>query len=76
MPERQNKLHNLARTLNAVSPLPTLDRGYAVVKDAETGTAISSVKHVKPQQALVTQLSDGQLMSTVDDINGNLLLDK
>ncbi len=50
VPERRLKLQNLIRTLNAVSPLPTLARGYAIVTDAESGTAISSVKNLKPNR--------------------------
>jgi len=76
VPERLLKLQNLARTLNAVSPLPTLARGYAIVTDAESGTAISSVNTVKPQQALVTQLHDGQIHSEVIKTNHKTLGDK
>ncbi len=65
VPERRLMLQNLKRTLNAVGPLPTLARGYAIVTDAESGAAISSIKNVQPQQALVTQLHDGQIHSTV-----------
>ena len=73
IPERQRMLQNLARTLNAVSPLPTLARGYAIVTDAQTGVAISSIKDSKPKQTLVTQLNDGQILSTVDGVNKNAL---
>lgn len=76
VPERRRMLQDLARTLNAVSPLPTLDRGYAIVTDAQSGTAISSVTNVKPNQALLTQLSDGQVISTVDKVNDTSLSDK
>jgi exodeoxyribonuclease VII large subunit len=76
VPERQRILQNLARTLNAVSPLPTLARGYAIVTDAQSGTAISSVKEVLPKQALITQLSDGQIRSSVEEINDETLSDK
>jgi exodeoxyribonuclease VII large subunit len=76
VPERQQMLQNLARTLNAVSPLPTLARGYAIVTDAEYGTAISSVKDIRQQQALMTQLADGQVKSTVEEVNTTLLADK
>ena len=76
VPERQRLLQNLARTLNAVSPLPTLTRGYAIVTDAQSGTAISSVKEVKPKQALITQLSDGQIRSSAEEINDKTLSDK
>lgn len=73
IPERQTMLQNLARTLNAVSPLPTLARGYAIVTDAQTGLAISSIKDSKAKQTLVTQLNDGQILSTVDGVNKNAL---
>ena len=69
IPERQRMLQNLVRTLNAVSPLPTLARGYAIVTDAQSGVAISSVQDVKPKQALVTHLDDGRVLSTVDGSN-------
>lgn len=69
IPERRRTLQNLARTLNAVGPLPTLARGYAIVTDAQSGVAISSIDDVKPKQKLVTQLHDGQLLSDVDVVN-------
>ena len=76
VPERQRRLQDLARTLNAVSPLPTLARGYAVVTDAESGTAISSVRDVMPSQVLMTQLHDGQIHSEVTNTNKETLTDK
>jgi exodeoxyribonuclease VII large subunit len=65
VPERRRKLENLERTLNAVGPLPTLARGYAIITDAESGKAISSVKDAKPKQTVVTHLHDGEVHSTV-----------
>ncbi len=76
VPERQRKLQDLARTLNAVSPLPTLARGYAVVTDAQSGVAISSVKNVKPDQTILTQLHDGQIHSEVTNTDRKALSDK
>ena len=73
VPARQRMLQDLARTLNAVSPLPTLARGYAIVMDAQTGTAISSVKKIKLRQKLITQLSDGQVSSSAEEINDKTL---
>lgn len=76
VPERRTKLDNLERTLNAVGPLPTLARGYAIVTDAETGKAVSSVEGMKAQQALVTQLHDGQVHSEVSKTNKRTLNSK
>jgi len=74
VPERRRGLQDLVRTLNAVSPLPTLARGYAIVTDAESGAAISSVKDVRPKQVLVTQLGDGRVRSSVDEVDETHLL--
>jgi len=69
VPERRRILQDLARTLSAVSPLPTLARGYAIVTDATSGAAISSIRDVAPKQALVTQLHDGQILSKAEETN-------
>lgn len=69
VPQHRQNLQNLVRTLNAVSPLPTLARGYAVVTDAQSGTAISSIQDIRTQQELVTQLHDGQIISTTKETN-------
>ena len=74
VPQRRRSLQDLVRTLNALSPLPTLARGYAIVSDAESGIAITSVKDVKPEQKLVTQLDDGRVWSSVEDTDDNQLL--
>lgn len=73
VPERKRLLQDLARTLNAVSPLPTLARGYAIVTDAESGAAITSVDDVEAKQRLITQLSDGQIFSKVEETNNTNL---
>ena len=76
VPERRLKLDNLERTLNAVGPLPTLARGYAIVTDAETGKAVSSVEGINAKQGLVTQLHDGQVYSAVSKTNKKALNSK
>lgn len=73
VPERRRKFQDLVRTLEALSPLPTLARGYAFVTDEATGMAVTSVKAVAPGDKLGTQLSDGQIVSTVDDTNDSTL---
>lgn len=58
------RLANLARTLHAVSPLPTLARGYAVLQESD-GTALTRASDAKPGQALRAQLADGGIACTV-----------
>lgn len=73
VPQRSRLLQDLARTLNAVSPLPTLARGYAIVSDAQSGAAISSVGAVQAKQTLITQLRDGQIISSVKTCNDKII---
>ena len=54
------RLRSLARSLEAVSPLATVARGYALVT-REDGTLIRSVEQVRPGDAVSARLSDGTL---------------
>lgn len=54
----------LARTLNAVSPLETIGRGYSVLT-AENGAVVSRTGQVKPGDEVSAQVSDGFLDLTV-----------
>jgi exodeoxyribonuclease VII large subunit len=76
VPQRRKMLQDLVRTLHAVSPLPTLARGYAIVMDAGSQTAISSVSQASKGQSLITQLDDGQIVSSVTDIKQKPLTDE
>ena len=71
--QRQQTLRDLARTLHAVSPLKTIGRGYAVVTSAQTGEVISSVSQAQPGESIATQLRDGRLISTVDEVSDQTL---
>lgn len=75
LPDRQRRLQSLARTLHAVSPLPTLERGYAVVTDADSGHAVASIAQVKPGLSLSTQLLDGRIVSRVESTTPERLAD-
>jgi len=66
---KQELLSNLARTLNAVSPLETIGRGYAVITSVKSGDVISSVSQVEAGDAVSAQLKDGKLECTVDRVN-------
>jgi exodeoxyribonuclease VII large subunit len=74
-PSQQRRLADLARTLNAVSPLPTLARGYAVVMDSETGQVVGSAQQTAPGQAVTAQLVDGRLHCRVDSVDDETLGD-
>ncbi len=54
------RLRGLVRSLEAVSPLATVSRGYALVSK-EDGTLVRSTTQVIPGDRLHARLSDGQL---------------
>ena len=68
MMEKRQKLQHLVHTLDALSPLHTLKRGYAIVKD-ENNNIISQSKNVKHGQQIKTELNQGHFFSTITDIH-------
>ena len=65
---RQEKLAELARTLNAVSPLETLGRGYAIITSDASGELISSVSQVAAGDDVSARVKDGTLACTVKSV--------
>jgi exodeoxyribonuclease VII large subunit len=61
----------LARALHAVSPLATLSRGYAILREGESGPVLRSVGAARVGQSLGAQLADGQLALTVTQVTMN-----
>ncbi len=59
-------LGQIARALQAVSPLATLDRGYAIVFDAH-GKVLRSITEVNDGDALRIRLADGELRARAGD---------
>src|SRR5699024_6406395 len=57
---RRTTLASSGRALHAVSPLATLDRGYAIVFDAEGGIVRSSAR-VATGDKLTARLADGSM---------------
>jgi exodeoxyribonuclease VII large subunit len=63
---RQKKLLPLARTLNAVSPLATLDRGYAIVS-GEDGAILRNAAQAKPGTLIDARLAHGRIRARVEE---------
>ncbi|MDB4881611.1 MAG: Exodeoxyribonuclease 7 large subunit [Gemmatimonadetes bacterium] len=61
--ERQTALAGLAGRLNALSPLATLERGYAVARGAD-GRALASVGDVAEGDSFALRLRDGEVDAT------------
>jgi len=65
--QKQLKLNVLSEKIDALSPLKTLNRGYAIVTDLD-GHIIQSAKTLSVGDMIHTQLADGQFISQVQEI--------
>ncbi len=64
---RRQQFAALAASLDALSPLKVLGRGYSVAKDT-TGQLLRSIEQTEVGQAITVTLGDGSLDCTVDGI--------
>jgi len=60
-----NRIALLARALNSVSPLATLDRGYAIVTKTASGKALLRANEVAAGDDIRAKLSQGELVATI-----------
>ena len=63
-----NKLDGLARTLDGVSPLPTMRRGYSIVRNSANEILKSSVQ-LRPREKINLQFIDGNAIAEVESID-------
>lgn len=64
---RRGRVAQLAGQLEALSPLATLARGYAVARD-DDGNTLASVDAFSPGRPFQLLLRDGRLHATVNDV--------
>ncbi len=71
-----HKLENLARkqaalahTLNAVSPLATLERGYSITSLEKTAKVLTSSIQVSVKQRIKTRLAHGHIISQIEEVH-------
>jgi exodeoxyribonuclease VII large subunit len=65
--DKKQQLAALSRTMQAISPLQTLSRGYAIVTN-ESGKSLTKSSQVKSGDTVYTRLHSGQLISRVEKI--------
>ena len=65
---RRSGLDILIRSLNSVSPLNTLARGYSITVDSSS-KIVRSASDVKVGASITSKLKDGEISSTVNAIN-------
>jgi len=65
----QHTLTTLSRALDAVSPLATLRRGYAIVQDSTGKRVIMKAAEIKVNSQVQVKLQDGTIVCRVEDYN-------
>jgi len=63
------QIQTVARALNAVSPLATLNRGYAIVQKYDNQEIIRNAKQLDPGDEVLTRFSQGQAKCTVNEVS-------
>jgi len=64
--ESRLRVNELARALNAVSPLATLERGYAILSDPAGSAVVRSVQQAAPGARLQARVADGRFIVRVE----------
>lgn len=59
---RALRVGELARALNAVSPLATLQRGYAILHDRQTGLVVRSPSQAPEGTVLIARVAEGEFI--------------
>jgi exodeoxyribonuclease VII large subunit len=63
-----HRLQLAMRSLHSVSPLATLDRGYAIVLDEETGKALTNAGDTAVGRNVRARLHSGEFLATVKEV--------
>lgn len=66
--KKQNRYENLIQALHLVSPLATLERGYAIVRKTDSGELVRRADEVAIKQNLNVRLAQGELICHVLEI--------
>ncbi len=63
-----SQVANIAASLNALSPLNVLERGYSITQLAESGHVVRHASEVREGDELVTRVRDGHIVSRVESV--------
>jgi exodeoxyribonuclease VII large subunit len=63
----EHRLQLAMRALHSVSPLATLDRGYAIVMEADTGRVLTRASEARVGSDIRARLQMGEIVATVKD---------
>lgn len=65
---RQHRLHASAQSLHTLSPLATLERGYAIVQRADTGALVRNALDLRSGDQVNARVARGRLHCLVKDV--------
>jgi len=65
----KDEVTSFGHMLNTVSPIATLERGYAIVTDQKINKIITNSKHIQSGDKLRIRLASSEIDSTVDRIH-------
>ena len=63
-----NRFRLAERALHSISPLATLERGYAIVSHADSGKILSDAFATRPGEKVTARLARGSLTATVNKV--------
>lgn len=64
-----SEISTLSHMLDTVSPISTLERGYAIVTDTKTNKIVTNTNHLRTGDQLRIRLSKAEIDSTIDKIH-------
>jgi exodeoxyribonuclease VII large subunit len=65
--QRRETLGHAAQTLNVVSPLATLGRGYSIVRDSD-GNILRDASNVNPGDTISARVARGEMTAKVTSV--------
>ena len=68
---QQQRVQLAAHRLDALSPLATLQRGYAIVRRADNNLIVRNTRDIAPGERLQARLAQGSLLCVVDKIQAD-----
>lgn len=67
----ESRLRNAMAVLDTLSPLRTLDRGYALVYQEDKQSLVQSIKQVEKKSQLQIRVADGWIRTAVTDVEAS-----
>lgn len=65
----RTRLAVAATNLNAVSPLATLERGYAIIRKAGSGEIVTDTAQLSQGERIEAQLAQGKLVASIEKLS-------